>query len=125
MIPGLCCRALPAAWQLAISRWVAHAEKAHARDAHPPGQKETLIPFDSFLHQGFALTLFINPGVWREVLLEGYSAAQDAFDDPDDPLSEETTVQLVDAMLAVLHPWTKGTHRLNYRNLMALMGRHA
>ena len=125
IMPGLRDRALPAAWQLAISRWVAHTGKAHARDARRPGRKKRLIPFDAFLRQGFALTLFINPGVWREVLLKGYSAAHDAFEDPDDPLSEDTTVQLVDAMLAILYPWTKGTHRLNYRNLMALLGRHA
>lgn len=125
IMPGVLGGAAPAAWQLAISRWVAHTGKAHSRDARRPGRKKRLIPFDAFLRQGFALTLFINPGVWREVLLEGYSAAHDAFEDPNDPLSEDTTVQLVDAMLAILHPWTKGTHRLNYRNLMALLGRHA
>jgi transcriptional regulator with XRE-family HTH domain len=119
---GLRTDGTPAAWQLSVSRWVQRSTEANVRDLRQRGRRK--LTFEAFLSQGFALTLFINPGFWREFLLEDYSAEHDAFEDANDPLSDDTQVQFTRAILDILDPWLRGTHKLNYRNIMRLLGDH-
>jgi len=118
-------RTKPAAWQLAVAQWSHRTKSAHGRDLDEIGKKA--MPFEVFLRQGFALTFLIHPGIWREILLDGYCscAEHSAPDDPDDPLTEDTQVQFANALLDILDPWIKGKYKLNYRNLMGIMGTRA
>ena len=112
---------MPAAWQLALARWHDQTGRAHGRRLRAVKKRPT---FETFLREGFALSLFANPGVWRELLLRNYDGNADSFDG-DDPLSQETQVDFTNALLDILSPWLSGKCELNYRNLMAIVGRHA
>ena len=93
MVGGLRVGAKPAAWQLSVSEWVRRTGQAHTRDLNAFGRREW--SFDTYLRQGFALSLLINPGVWRELLLEDYNVVE-ASDDDLNSLSNTAQVGFTD-----------------------------
>jgi transcriptional regulator with XRE-family HTH domain len=106
----------PGAWQLAIAKWDTKIDEAYARDNRAGPQKR----FEQYLRERLALTYLIHPGIWRDLLFESPDWRQ--LDESEDPLDEDTQVQLVSFMLDVLRPWIDGKSRLNYRNFLYIFG---
>jgi len=111
--------AKPADWQIAVSRWEQRVGEAHSRDFKNDSKKRAR----QFIKEGLALSLLSNLGVWRELLLLSLSGGSYEFEESPDPLDDPGfTICLTDAFLAILDPWLKGKARLNYPNLLGILG---
>ena len=104
-----------AEWQLAVARWTHQVTTAHLRDAKASGRS-----LEQTTREGIALSCLIHPGIWRDLLLEDEWRDRD---EPSDPIFiTGNLLPFARMLLAVLDPWIKGTNRLNYANLMNIMG---